>query len=253
MLSTAAMVIGLVVGTLAAVTDAIPDSRFCLFALLILPMHLQRLLLLDFVILTQLLREFECLFILANWILIFPALGRMLGLGFRLVYFILWTLAFLPALMSDASRDASKTVFRNMLYITMSIIVMSVWVYVIEAELIPLAFYDKPLLLREDRLAESVGPAKDILISRLLILICFSLKYLYNCVIYPMNYVLLRAPLLRRREEEEGEGEDAAAQGGEKGGMVVVTRQESDQIVHTSGGTPLPRPRVSQSTLVTPL
>lgn len=215
--AAAMMVVGLVVGTVAALspTGAAGGVPFSAFSLLILPLYLQRLLTLDYVVLQHLLGEFETLFVLANWILMFPCLGRLFGLGWRLQYFVLIALALVPSLVCDASRGTNRTVFRNILSLSLSITVMCVWVYVIETERIPDAWYDKPLLLREDRLAEAVGPAKDVLTSRLFILIVFSLKYLYNSIVHPMNYVLLRLPLRRLETGEEGEGEGEGQGNGE--------------------------------------
>jgi len=220
--AAALMVVGLAVGTVAAVssTGAAGGVSSSGFALLILPLYLQRLLTLDYVVLRHLLGEFEALFVLANWILMFPCLGRLFGLGWRLLYFALVALVLLPSLVCDASRGTNRTVFRNILSLSLSITVMCVWVYEIEAERVPGAWYDKPLLLREDRLAEAVGPAKDVLTSRLFILIVFCLKYLYNSVVTPMNYVLLRLPLRRLETGEEGEGE------GEGNGEVVTPLEE---------------------------
>ena len=211
--AAAMMVVGLVVGTVAALSST-SRGAFSGLSLLILPLYLQRLLTLDYVVLQHLLGEFETLFVLANWILMLPCLGRLFGLGWRLLYFVLIALAFVPSLVCDASRGTSRTVFRNILSLSLSITVMCIWVYVIEAERIP-AWYDKPLLLREDRLAEAVGPAKDVLTSRLFILIVFSLKYLYNSIVHPMNYVLLRLPLRRLETGEEGEGEGEGEGNGE--------------------------------------
>ena len=219
--AAAFMLVGLVVGTVAAIspTGAAGGVSFSSFAMLILPLYLQRLLTLDYVVLQHLLREFEALFVLANWLLMFPCLGRLFGLGWCLLIFVGVGLVLLPSLVCDASRGTSRTVFRNILSLSLSITVMCVWVYVIEAERIPGAWYDKPLLLREDRLAEAVGPAKDVLTSRLFILIVFCLKYLYNSIVHPMNYVLLRLPLRRLEtgEEEEGDGE------GQEGGREAAT------------------------------
>lgn len=201
--ATAAMVVGIVVGTLAAVApEGVTDNpkssvQFSTFALLILPLYLQRLLTLDYQILQLLLGEFELLFVLVNWVLVFPCLGRLLGLGWRLVYFVTLTLALGPTLLCDAARGTSKTVFRNILALSCSVAILCVWIYVIEAERIPDAFWDKPLLLREDRMAEVVGSAKDVLSTRLIILLVFSLRDLYCSVVHPLNFVLLRLPVRR--------------------------------------------------------
>lgn len=209
--STACTFVGVLVGTAAAIvednTDSAgsferrsPDARFCVFAALIIPLYLQRLCMMDYQVLNELLKDFETFFVLINWLLVFPCLGRLLGLGFRLVYFVLLHLTALPSLLSDASQD-SKAVFRNILFLSLSIAVMCTWIIFIEGEYIPNAFYDKPLLLREDRLAESVGPARAVLTTRLLLLTIFSMKYLFNSIIYPQHYVLLRTS--KRRMDKE--------------------------------------------------
>ncbi len=210
--ATTAMVVGVVVGTVAAVAphgllaDPKASVRFSTLALMIVPLYLQRLLTLDFQILQLLLGEFEVLFVLVNWVLVFPCLGRLLGMGWRLVYFATLTLALGPTLLCDAARGTSKTVFRNILALVCSVVVLCVWVYCVEAEKIPNAFYDKPLLLREDRLAEAVGSAKDVLSTRLIVLLVFALRDLYCSVVHPLNFVLLRLPV-RRLEllHEDGE------------------------------------------------
>ena len=206
-LASAAAAVGVIVGTVGATTSVNQAhdryGRLSVLGVLVLPLYLQRLATMDCRRLHALLQHFETLFVLANWLVVFPCLGRVVGLGpgsYRLLYFCLLHLAAAPALLTDAARDDNLPhghAFRNILAVATTIAIYCAWVYAFSHENVPGAFYDKPLLLREDRLAQAMGPARDVLTTRLFTLVLFLLKYLFNLVIYPRSFVLLTQPVPR--------------------------------------------------------
>lgn len=210
-LASAAAAVGVIVGTVGATTSVNQAhdryGRLSVLGVLVLPLYLQRLATMDCRRLHALLQHFETLFVLANWLVAFPCLGRVIGLGpgsYRLLYFCLLHLAAAPALLTDAARDDNLPhghAFRNILAVATTIAVYCAWMLAFSHENIPGAFYDKPLLLREDRLAQVMGPARDVLTARLFALVLFLLKYLFNLVVYPRSFVLLTQPLPRQLPE----------------------------------------------------
>lgn len=228
--ATAVAAVAIVVGTVAATTSVNQahdkHARLCAVSVLVLPLYLQRLATLDGRCLHALLGHFECVFVLANWLVVFPCLGRVIGLGpgsWRLLYFTLMHLASSLALLTDAARDEDEDedegrtdgqgqwqwqspaphAFRGIVTVAATLAVYAAWVVAFTHESVPKAFYDKPLLLREDRLAEAMGPARDVLTTRLFTLILFLLKDLVCLVMWPSNFVVLTQPMPRKWQAQQ--------------------------------------------------